>query len=169
MTSLDYQELRLMRARTPDQPPGGNLEKAADVEDLMVPSKAADEIARAQQSLQKNKPDAALDHLKKAAVIYPKYSKTYNNMGLIYRELGRMQEAETAFLKAIEINPRNATAQRNLGCVYLVSNRPERAIGPLGEAGRLDHADAAAGELYGFGDSISLSLITTRRSDSGCK
>jgi Flp pilus assembly protein TadD len=139
----------LLNEKKSSQPQIVKGRKAADVEDLSLPNKAVDEIGRARRSLKENKPEAAIAHLKKAVSIYPQYSKAYNNLGLIYREMGRLPEAETAFLKAVEINPRNQIAQRNLGYLYIAMNHPERAVGPLSEAERLEPADAGAKAFLG--------------------
>jgi len=52
----------------------------------------------------------------------------YNELGIIYRHLGRLDDARKAYLKALEINPRHLPALRNLGILLeLYLQRPEMA------------------------------------------
>jgi tetratricopeptide (TPR) repeat protein len=148
-TSLDYQELRLLRDKKLNDELARQKLKDTDVEDLLVPQKALDEIGKARRSLKAKKPEAALEHLKKAAAIYPRYSKTYNNMGIIYRDLGRLAEAEGALSAAVEINPKNKAAQMNLGLLYLSLNRALSALQPLSAALQLDPSDSSAATFLG--------------------
>src|SRR5579872_3975105 len=62
----------------------------------------------------------------------PRLAKSWNNLGVIERAVGRAAEAETHFLGAISIlekavppdDPNLAAAWGNLGELYLASNRP---------------------------------------------
>jgi Flp pilus assembly protein TadD len=51
------------------------------------------------------KPDEAVVHLEKLVAMDPSDSWAYRPLGVSYRELGRWDEAVTAFQKQIEINP----------------------------------------------------------------
>jgi len=58
----------------------------------------------------------------------PKSSRTYNNLGLIYSNIGKKEEAITLYKKAIEINPNNVKAYSNLGVAYNAVGKNKEAI-----------------------------------------
>jgi len=51
----------------------------------------------------------------KSALVYnPKYSKAYGRLGIAYSNLGKYEEAEQAYSKAIELDPENQDYRNNL-------------------------------------------------------
>ena len=81
---------------------------------------------------------AALSALKKAVNAHPGYGDAYYNMGIVYQNLDRPEEAIEAYQKAAEINPNDAAARNNLGNVYLRENRLSDAIMELETAVKID-------------------------------
>lgn len=55
-------------------------------------------------------------------------SIAHNNLGVVYRDQGRMDEAFGEFTKAIEIDPDNIEAHNNLGLYYYFIDRPDQAL-----------------------------------------
>ncbi|HVZ15740.1 MAG TPA: tetratricopeptide repeat protein, partial [Terriglobales bacterium] len=53
----------------------------------------------------------------------PKHKTAFNDLGLAYLALGKYDEAEQAFKKAIEIDPYSAFAYTNLGRTYYAQRR----------------------------------------------
>ena len=53
--------------------------------------------------------------IKKAISINPNFADAYNNLGIVLRELNRLDESEASYQKAISINPNFADAYSNLG------------------------------------------------------
>ncbi|MBU1191076.1 MAG: tetratricopeptide repeat protein [Gammaproteobacteria bacterium] len=56
-------------------------------------------------------------------------AQAYNQLGILYRESGRFNEARAAYESALKINPDYALAQRNLGIlldIYL--QQPQQAL-----------------------------------------
>ena len=149
LTSLEYQELRLIRQKKADQPkdPAGRTQVAVD--ELAVPRKAREEAERAHDKRRKGKPEEALKHLRKAIEIHPRFARAYVQVGTILRETGRIAEAEQAFQKAVEMGPDNIGARKNLGYFYLATNRPDAAVVQLAEAARLEPTDVGAKAFLG--------------------
>ena len=50
------------------------------------------------------------------------------NLGEIYKEQGKLDDAIDEFKKVIEIEPRGTEAPYNLACVYSLKNQPKLAI-----------------------------------------
>jgi len=62
----------------------------------------------------------------------------HNNLGLAYDELGKASEAESAFKRAVAINPAYGLAQTNLGIMYVKQGRFEEAAKYFATAISLD-------------------------------
>jgi type IV pilus biogenesis/stability protein PilW len=58
----------------------------------------------------------------------PDSARVCNNLGLIYRELGRTEEAVALYKKAMEIDPKFAEAYNDLGLAYVDIGRYEDAV-----------------------------------------
>ncbi len=80
----------------------------------------------------------ALSAFKKAVSLYPDYGDAYFNMGIVYYELDRDDEAIEAYQKAIAIDPRDVTARNNLGNLYIRQGQLSAAIEMLEQAVRID-------------------------------
>ena len=50
--------------------------------------------------------------------LYPNGAEVYNNLGIVYRKLGRHEYAISHYKKALDIDPHHAGAHYNLGLVY---------------------------------------------------
>ena len=68
--------------------------------------------------------DEALDALSRAAKADPKNAEIQNFLGLTLSEKGMRSAAETAFRKAIMLNPNYGGAQNNLAVFYLTQQPP---------------------------------------------
>jgi tetratricopeptide (TPR) repeat protein len=68
--------------------------------------------------------DEALDALSRAAKVDPKNPEIQNFLGLTLSEKGMRSAAETAFRKAVLLNPNYAGAQNNLAVFYLTQQPP---------------------------------------------
>ena len=58
---------------------------------------------------------------------FPDDSDLYNSLGVAYQYLGKFDEAEAAFLRAVELVPDHAKPWFNLGKLYLSQRRLEQA------------------------------------------
>ena len=61
----------------------------------------------------------ALFHYKKLLQRDDLNAEAHNNLGLLYRDKGRVEDAVKEFQRAIAIEPRYARARNNLGVAYL--------------------------------------------------
>ena len=69
----------------------------------------------------------AIQAYQKAIELNPAYIEAYNNLGIIYQELGDFSGAFETYQKAIEINPQYEKAYNNLGILLLFKGRLEEA------------------------------------------
>jgi Flp pilus assembly protein TadD len=68
--------------------------------------------------------DEALDALSRAAKLDPRNAEVQNFLGLTLSEKGMRSAAETAFRKAVILNPNYGGAQNNLAVFYLTQKPP---------------------------------------------
>lgn len=67
--------------------------------------------------------DAAISLFRELADEYPDLAEPRNNLGVLYAQQGKFEQARVALEKAVEINPKHGPAQENLGDVYLALAR----------------------------------------------
>lgn len=58
----------------------------------------------------------------------PNYFEAYNNLGLIYLEIGDLERSLKNYEKAIEINPKYDKSLNNIGIIYHLKGDDERAM-----------------------------------------
>ena len=92
--------------------------------------------------LQQNKPEQALDVLRKAIEMQPKYAAAHTNFGAALTHLGKVEEAGAAFRTAIGLDPQDANAYNNLGWVLSEQNKHEQAVVNIRKAIELDPKNA---------------------------
>lgn len=75
--------------------------------------------------------DAAISMFQELAKEYPDLAEPRNNLGVLYAQQGKFQQARESLEKATEVNPKHAPAFENLGDVYVALARDafERAGG----------------------------------------
>lgn len=71
----------------------------------------------------------------KATELYPNDFRTFNNLGMVQYELGKLSEAGRAFAKALELAPENPAVNYNNGLIALANNQIERAKELFGKSG----------------------------------
>lgn len=84
----------------------------------------------AQEFLAKGEFQEATHMLDEVVSGAPNFFQAWYNLGFCRESTGDLKGAETAYLRAVEIDG-NATAQTALGGIYLSQNLPEQAIPPL--------------------------------------
>ncbi len=127
---------------------------------------------------------SAVDAYRELSAQYPQRARVWNNLGVLYARQGRLQEARDALVQATEAESSYATAQQNLGDVYiaLASNAYRRAEqeganadAMKGRRSALERlvpalpstAQSGAGSSRSSAPSASDSPIATRETDSG--
>ena len=63
----------------------------------------------------------------KVIEINPNISEAHNNLGLIYMQMKKIEEAKTCFEKAIQVNPNHADPCNNLALVFMNSGEMANA------------------------------------------
>ncbi|MEW5821362.1 MAG: tetratricopeptide repeat protein [Cyanobacteriota bacterium] len=104
----------------------------------------------------------AIDEYKTALNFAPNYPEAHNNLGKIYQEQGRLEEAQQEYQKAVDLDPRYGTALVNLGTVYQAKGELDTAADKYKQAIKLNSKDSTAhyhlGDVYqaqgNFNDAI---------------
>lgn len=78
--------------------------------------------------------DDAIERLTRAAEIAPESAEVHRLLGRTYGSMGRVDEAEQAYSRAIELNERDAWSMNNLGLLLLEGKRPVDALPLLATA-----------------------------------
>ena len=79
------------------------------------------------QNHQNNKLNVAQDLYNQVLKINPNHAGAYNNLGVIFKDLGENQKAKNCYEKAIEINPNHVDALYNLGVIFGVLGENQKA------------------------------------------
>ncbi len=95
---------------------------------LNVPKDAAKEFEKGHKARQKKNFDEAIDKLQKATEIYPKYAEAFNELGLVYRNMNKLEEAQKAFEQAIAVDPAWLSSYLNLANLQWAANKPEQLL-----------------------------------------
>jgi tetratricopeptide (TPR) repeat protein len=115
--------------------------------DPKVPSKARSEFERASALNQAGKADEAIDHLRKAIALYPRYLVAHNDLGALLLDLGRLDQAEVELRTAVAIDSAAFNPILNLGIVLTKKGQWQPALEILQKGISLQPRSAAA-RLY---------------------
>jgi tetratricopeptide (TPR) repeat protein len=139
-----------------------------------VPPAARKEYDRAQNSFRDQRPEAAIEFLKKALEIFPDYFLALELLGSEYVKRDHYDSAVPVLLRAVEVNRDASRSLYALGVAHLKSNRPREAVEWLqraadkdpknpnvymmkglayGKIGALSDAEESFKKAYAFGKS----------------
>ena len=82
--------------------------------ELRVPQTARKTFDQGMTAWQKKDYQQAAEKFEKAVAEYPQYDTAYNNLGVMYAHLDQNDKAMAAFKRSVELNDKNADADRNL-------------------------------------------------------
>ncbi len=102
-----------------------------------------------QIALGDKRPDQALDRVKKQVALVPSSAGLQDLLGTVYMARGERDLAETAFLKATELEPRLVDPYLQLGRLYAASGRYDQAVARLNQAVKLNPQNIAPLMLLG--------------------
>jgi tetratricopeptide (TPR) repeat protein len=106
-----------------------------------VPPDAEKEYRSAVTSISKGERETAILKLKRAIQLFPTYFLALQQLGLLYIDIERDQQAIEPLKKSLEINRRSAQSHLGLGMAYVNVDRPKEAVKELNEALALDRRD----------------------------
>ena len=93
----------------------------------------------------------ALDYYQKAIRAKPTEAWFHNNLGSLYAEMGKIDNAQAEFHKAADLNPAGASGYYyNMGVVMVNQGKMDEAAVSLKKATDLDPANASAFYWYGM-------------------
>ena len=78
--------------------------------------------------LQCKEPVKAIRHIKRALQSAPGEARSYANLGVAYKDLGRMQEAADAFSEAVRLQPDNDEYLSSHGNALRLAGNPMKAV-----------------------------------------
>lgn len=107
------------------------------VADMKVPSKARNELHKAEQNMDKRNWGEARKQLTKALAIYPEYSQAHMLLGLLNAQEQHPQEAAAEAEKAVQCDPSNAMAFVALASIYNWTQHYADAVRALDTGTRL--------------------------------
>ncbi len=108
------------------------------------PKKAVEHFKKGLESRKKGKTDQAIKSFEQAVKIAPDFYAAHNELGAAYKEAGRNDDAENAFLRAHELNRSDADPLINLTTLYIDEDRPERAVATGEQAVKTNSRSARA-------------------------
>lgn len=82
--------------------------------ELRAPQNARKAFDQGMTAWQKKDYQQAAEKFEKAVADYPEYDTAYNNLGVMYAHLNQPDKAIAAFKRSVELNDKNADADRNL-------------------------------------------------------
>ena len=98
-------------------------------------------------------PNIALDRVHKQIALVPKSGALQYLLGEVYLARREMDQAETAYLKAVELEPRLMGAYVQLGNLYAAQGKDDQALAKLNEALKVNPKNVVAlmlsGVIYG--------------------
>lgn len=100
-------------------------------------------VADAYSRINKGKADSALVIINNVLTKNPKSASAWSKKGEIYgRVYNNLQEAELNLLKSIDLDPKNLSANENLGIVFGIKKNFERSIYYFNQALKIDSTQA---------------------------
>ena len=80
--------------------------------------------------------EKALDKLERARTLDPGYYETYNMLGMLYQQLGELNDADRSFKKALSLNNNDPSTLNNYGQLLFVMKQYDKAIDLFMRAGK---------------------------------
>ena len=108
------------------------------VSSLMAPKKAKKGLEQARKALKKNRFEEAEARLKSAVEVYPEYGEAWYELGQLYKQQYRDEEAREAYLRAIDADGLYVKPYIGLGWLASLQENWEEAANFTGQAVGLD-------------------------------
>jgi Tfp pilus assembly protein PilF len=108
------------------------------------PKKAVEAYKKGEDYRKNKKDEQAMKSFENAIKIAPNFYQAHTELGILYKEAGRVDDAEIEFIKAHELNRTNIEPLLNLTTLYIDENKPERAVSASEEAVKSNSRSAPA-------------------------
>jgi len=116
---------------------------------LSVPAKARIHYEKGIEKSQKGLREAAIEEFKQAIAEHPSFTLAFNELGVQYLKLNRIEEADQAFQSALKINPDSFAALTNRGIANAMMKRYGEAVPILRKALKQDDQSAVCHYFLG--------------------
>lgn len=120
---------------------------------LSVPERARNHYQKGIEESGKDNREAAIEEFKLAIAEHPSFTMAFNELGVQYLKLGRLEEADQAFQSALKIDPDSFAALTNRGIAMVMMNRYGEAVPVLRDA--LKENDQSAVCHYFLGQALA--------------
>ena len=87
-------------------------------------------------------PGEAVGYYRAALAIRPTAFAVHSNLGIVLKNMGRINESIALFRRAVQIDPNNVPARDSLGIVLTIVGRPDEAIDHFRQALKFEPKDA---------------------------
>ena len=162
----------LINSQNPNNTPLAAQSGSVSMLDLKAPGKARREYDKGYQFLMRKDAQSAIDHLKIAVQIYPKYVAAHNALGTAYLNLNQNQEARDEFSRAVALDDHLPNSLLNLGCAHLALKDYAAAEDTLRKASSLAPLDVQLQLALAYGEYVNHdypAVLATARAVHGKK
>ncbi len=145
----------------PDATPGASAGTGGvtSANQLKVPPNARKLFDKAVDAMQHHELQKSADLLQKAIEGYPEYDAAYDNLGVVFMQMKQPDKAKTAFERAVQLNDKNADANRNYARLLIGNKEYAAAMEALKRALMVEPQDPSSLTL------ISIAQFQTRDYD----
>lgn len=104
-----------------------NASQVTSAAELRVPSDARKAFRKGMEAWEHNDFPKSAEQFEKAVKLYPQYDTAFNNLGVMYFQMGQTEKARAAFEQSVALNDKNADADRNLARILIHDSNFTRA------------------------------------------
>jgi tetratricopeptide (TPR) repeat protein len=112
--------------------------------ELRIPADAKKSFMKGMEALYRHDYQKAAELFEKATVAYPQYDAAYDNLGATFMQLGQPGKAREAFERAVQLNDKNADADRNYARLLIADREYTRAMDLLKKSLTVDPQNPSA-------------------------
>ena len=116
---------------------------------LSIPEKARTHYSNGIEESKKGNRQAAIEEFKQAIAEHPSFTLAFNELGVQYLKLNRVEEADQAFQNALKIDPDSFPALTNRGLANIMMKRYGEAVPILRKALKKNDQSAVCHYLLG--------------------
>lgn len=131
----------IFQFNTPEASPLESPESSISKLDLKAPGSARKEYEKGYLQLLRRNLQGAIEHLARAASIYPSFVAAHNALGIAHLNLGQIQQARDEFAQAVALDDHLPSSYLNLGCAQLELQQYSEAVESLKKASSIAPID----------------------------